>query len=276
MLAGLASCQQAAQNAFNLLKQGTIVGGSNHNTSQGGVNVGTTLTWDHFFASLAQYYTSLRVDQYPTSDTVYRNQSRNISPMEIAGLQAVLGVIKAVAEQDEVARIAICDQPAWAPMQVMLGLVSCSVPIAFKSELFLTLAALAKSKRTANQLWNYLEASQVIVTVPTINKFTAQGVETEIEQNERRNEEYPLSQAVLEMIYALVTTSEVNNLGSGVRRPGLEPYLKFVVEAVFLKFNSRSYKDPQEKWRIGEKCTRILRYFVSTYQVSGRERGWNG
>lgn len=199
-----------------------------------------------------------------------------ISPLEMAGLHAVLGVIRAVAERDEVARIAICDQPTWAPMQVMLGLVSCSVPISFKSELFLTLAALAKSKRTANQLWNYLEASQVIGTVPSLSKFGAQqGIETEIEQNELRSEAYPLSQAVLELIYALVTTSEPNNLGSGARRPGLEPYLQFVVNAIFLKFNSRNYKDQQEKWRIGEKCLRILSYFVRTYQVSERGRsGW--
>ena len=114
MLAGLASCQQSAQNAFNLLKQGAMGGGGNTTLTGGS----TTITWDHFFASLAQYYTNLRVDQYPTSDTVYRNTSRSISPMEMAGLHAVLGVIKAVAEQDEVARIAICDQPTWAPMQV--------------------------------------------------------------------------------------------------------------------------------------------------------------
>lgn len=271
MLAGLANSQQSAQNAFNLLKQGTGGGGGGGGGSGGVAQGSTTITWDHFFSSLAQYYTNLRVDQYPTSDTVYRNTSRSISPMEIAGLHAVLGVIKAVAEQDEVARIAICDQPSWAPMQVMLGLISCSVPITFKSELFLTLAALAKSKRTANQLWNYLESSQVIVTMPSINKFQSQGIETEIEQNELRNESYPLSQAVLEMVYALVSTSEPNNLGAGARRPGLEPYLQFVVNAIFLKFNSRNYKDAQEKWRLGEKCLRILSHFVRTYQVNPKD-----
>lgn len=44
MLAGLSSCQQSARNAFNLLKQGSGVSGS------------TTLSWDHFFSSLARYY----------------------------------------------------------------------------------------------------------------------------------------------------------------------------------------------------------------------------
>lgn len=259
MLAGLASCQQSAQNAFNLLKQGCGVAGS------------TIITWDHFFASMAKYYTSLRVDQYPNSDTVYRSgTTRNtISALELAGLQAVLGVIRAVAEEDEVSRIAICDQPNWAPIQVMLGLVSCSVPITFKAELLLTLTALAKSKRTANQMWNHLEASQIISTIPSIqSKFQSLGLESELEQNESRTETYPLTQAVLELLYGLVTaTSEPHNLGSGSRKPGLEPYLRFVLNAIFLRFNTRCYKEPADKWRIAEKCLRILNHFMQTYEV---------
>lgn len=45
MLAGLASCQQSARNAFNLLKQGSNISGS------------TSLSWEHFFGSLSRYYT---------------------------------------------------------------------------------------------------------------------------------------------------------------------------------------------------------------------------
>lgn len=48
MLAGLSSCQQSARNAFNLLKHGSGVSGSN------------TLSWDHFFNSLAKYYTYVK------------------------------------------------------------------------------------------------------------------------------------------------------------------------------------------------------------------------
>jgi len=36
-------------------------------------------------------------------------------------------------------------------------------------------------------------------------------------------------------------------LGAGYRVPGFEPYLAFVRDDVFLKFNSRAYQDPNEK-----------------------------
>ncbi|EAT37498.1 AAEL010526-PA [Aedes aegypti] len=160
MLAGLSSCPQSARNAFNLLKQGGGASGSM-----------ATISWDHFFNSLFRYYQNLRQEQNPGSETVYRNRalSRNINPQEIAGLQAVLQVIRAVATHDEVARVALCEHPNWAPLHVLLGLISCSVPISLKAELVQTLAALGKSKETALQLWNNLEASQVITTIPTTN-----------------------------------------------------------------------------------------------------------
>lgn len=120
-------------------------------------------------------YRNLRQEQHAVTDTVYnRNRlltARNINPQEMAGLQAVLAVIRAVAEHDEFARIALCDHPNWQPLVVLLGLVGCAVPIALKAELLLTLAALAKSKETALQLWQNLEVSQIIQTIPHSSAF---------------------------------------------------------------------------------------------------------
>lgn len=174
---------------------------------------------------------------------MYRNRvlNRNINPQEIEGLQAVLGVIRAVAIHDEVARIALCEHPSWNPLQILLGLVSCSIVIPLKTELLLTLAALGKSKETALQLWVNLEASQIISTIPTTNAFStvSSGIESEIEKTECRNETYPLSQAVLEFLHTLSTTVLPRNLGAGPRRAGIYPYFQFVLESIFLKFNNR-------------------------------------
>lgn len=102
--------------------------------------------------------------------------SRNINPQEIAGLQAVLQVIRAVASHDGVARIALCEHPSWAPLHVLLGLISCSIIVPLKADLVLTLAALGKSVETAVQLWNTLEASQIISTIPTTANFVNRGI----------------------------------------------------------------------------------------------------
>lgn len=137
MLAGLSSCAQSARNTFNLLKQGSGLSGS------------ATLSWEHFFSSLARYYSyvsyqllffnlhsdlliilrnprNLRQEQCPGSETVYRNRvlNRSINPQEIEGLHAVFGVIRSVATYDEMARVALCEHPNWAPLYVLLGDIS--------------------------------------------------------------------------------------------------------------------------------------------------------
>lgn len=98
--------------------------------------------------------------------------NRTISPLEVEGLTSVLSIIKAVANYDENARIALCEHPNWAPIQVLLGLLGCSVPIMLKAEILLTLTALAKSKETAAQIWMNLENSQIISTIPSTHTFS--------------------------------------------------------------------------------------------------------
>ncbi|XP_059616837.1 nuclear pore complex protein Nup205 [Phlebotomus argentipes] len=258
MLAGLSSCEQSARNTFNLLKQGSSISGR------------TAITWDHFFNSFTQYYTNLRQEQNPSMDTVYRNRAlnRNISPQEIMGLQAVLELVRAVADNDEMARITICEQSTWSPLQIMVGLVGCSVIIPLKTDFIKTLASLSKSRETALQLWNCLEVSQIIHTIPSTAQFHNQGIETEIEQNESRNEVYPLTQAILELLYTLTKTAIPKNLGAGTRKPGLDPYFTFVVDKVFLRFFNRNYKEPAELWEVAERCLRILDLFLETYEVN--------
>lgn len=64
-------------------------------------------------------------------------------------------------------------------------------------------------------------------------------LEVEIEQNECRLEKYPLTESVLDLLYSLLTTSMPKNLGGGPRKPGFDPYLKFVVNGILLKFYNR-------------------------------------
>lgn len=206
-------------------------------------------------------------------DTVYRSRafSRNISPQEIAGLQAVLQVIRTVATHDENARIALCEQPNYSPMPVMLGLISCSIIVPLKANLILTLAALGKSNETAIQLWNHLESCQIICTVPTTSNFGNRGIESELEEIESRNETYPLTRAMLELLYTLSNVIVPKSLGAGPRKPGLDPYMNFVIDSVFLKFYNRNYKDPQEKWDVAEKCLQICDMFLRMYEISPRD-----
>lgn len=156
-------------------------------------------------------------------------------------------------------------------MPVMLGLISCSIIVPLKANLVLTLAALGKSSETAIQLWNLLETSQVICTVPTTSNFGSRGIESELEEIESRNETYPLTLAMLELLYTLSSVIVPKSLGAGPRKPGLDPYVTFIIDTVFLKFYNRNYKDPQEKWEVAEKCLQLCDIFMRMYEVSPRD-----
>lgn len=72
-------------------------------------------------------------------------------------------------------------------------------------------------------------------------------VQIELEEIETQIEEYSETRAFLDLLDNLTDVPVPASLGAGHRVPGFQPYLEFVRDAVFLKFDSRGYKDPQEK-----------------------------
>ncbi|KAF5282238.1 hypothetical protein FQA39_LY17658 [Lamprigera yunnana] len=254
MLRSLSTFQQSARYCFNMLKQ--------LNPSYN-----STVSWDHFFMSFNQYFNNLRQEISPVTDTMYRRavHHKGITPQEIQGLQAVLNLIQTVAEQDAFSRLALCEHPGWAPLNILLGLVGCAVPIAIKANLLLTIAALSKSPETAAQTWNNVEASQILITVPTTSSYQPRGLQTELDETESNMEEYPLTRALLYLLDTLTDSGIPRTLGAGPRKPGFDPYLTFIL-SVFSKFQSRSYKIAEERWIITATCLKLLDKFLIQYE----------
>ncbi|CAH1170192.1 unnamed protein product [Phaedon cochleariae] len=255
MLSGLSSSQQTARHCFNMLKQV-------------GSHISANLSWDHFFMSFSQYYNNLRQEAPPQTDTVYRSRAsynKGVSPQELDGLHAVLLLMRTVAEHDEFSRLALCEHPGWSPLTVLLGLVSCSVPIPLKADLLLTLAALSKSSENASQMWENLEASQILITIPTTSSYAPRGIETELEEIESRLEEYPLTRGVLKLLDVLTDFGIPRTLGAGPRKPGFDPYLNFIINSVFLKYHTRSYRNGTEKWEVALACLKLFEKFITRY-----------
>ncbi|EDV91738.1 nuclear pore complex protein Nup205 [Drosophila grimshawi] len=257
MIAGLTRTEFAARAAFNLLKD-----------SQ---NVSSTyaVSWDNFFTALNCYFTNMRSDQQSIGGSIYRSRPmpRNIAPSETEIMISVLGIVQAVADNDEISRIVICEHVNWQTPQVLLGLLACTTSVALKGQILLTLAALSKSKESARSIWFHLEESQVI---PTMTKnssaYASFSLAEEIVQNECRMETYKLSRGVLQLLNTLMTTHMPHRLGAGQRKGGYDPYLHFVIDKIFLKFYNRAYKDPVERWEVGAKCMQLLYFLLATYQ----------
>ncbi|XP_053982005.1 nuclear pore complex protein Nup205 [Hylaeus volcanicus] len=257
MIASLASSPQAARQAFNFLKPN-------------GTSGSTTISWDHFFGSLTRYYMNLRKELPPSQDTVYRQRGhpKGITPDEVKGLKAVFLVVQVIAKNDEMSRIAICDHPGWKVLPSLIGLVSCGIPIPLKAVLVRTLAALARSPESSSTVWQSLEAAQIISTKPTTSSYQPRGVQTELEEIESKKDEYPLTRAVLELLDVLTDFPIPRLLGMGQRIPGFDPYLHFIINTVFLKFHTRSYKNPAEKWEVAEACLKIFSKLMKQYEPS--------
>ena len=174
-------------------------------------------------------------------------------------------LIKTVAEHDDFSRLALCEHPGWAPLSVLLGLIGCSIPIPLKANILITLAALCKSPEIATQMWNNLEVSQILVTIPTTSSYQPRGIQTELEEVESRMEEYPLTKGMLKLLDVLIDAGIPRMLGAGPRIPGFDPYLTYIINSIFLKFNSRSYKNMAEKWEIAYLCLKLFAKFLARY-----------
>lgn len=109
-----------------------------------------------------------------------------------------------------------------------------------------------------------------IMGICLFSELGVSNLEAEIEQNECRIERYALSLGILNLLDALITTGLPKNLGAGPRQTGFGPYLDFILNGIVLKFYNRNYKDPVEKWIIGEKCFKIIHYLLTMYHIRGR------
>ncbi|XP_066259964.1 nuclear pore complex protein Nup205 [Euwallacea similis] len=255
MLSGLSSTPETAKHCFNMLKQA-------------GTHLSRTLSWDHFFLSFGQYYHNLRQETPPQIDTIYRLRTgyhKGVSPQELEGLHAVLLLIRTVAEHDPFARVALCEHPVWSPLGILLGLVSCSVPILLKADLLQTLAVLSQSIANASQMWENLESSQIIVTIHTTSSYAPRGIQTELDEIESRMEEYPLTRGVLQLLNNLTVFGIPKSLGAGTRNPSFDPYLSFIINSVFLTYNSRGYRDSAEKYEVALLCLKLFEKFLRCY-----------
>ncbi|XP_064463706.1 nuclear pore complex protein Nup205-like [Ornithodoros turicata] len=255
ILHSLSQSPKCAHYCFNLLKNNGL---------------GTQLnlvSWDHFFSSLHSYYDSLRQESSVGLEAqhLYRPAAKTISPLEIRGLIAVLQLIETVVRHDEVARMTLCEHPQHSAITLLVSLAACGVPPELKSAFLNTLSAFAVSPDVAFRVWQVLEAAQLLPLRQGVTATYAPGLHTELEEVESRNEEYPVTRSMLKLISALVDHPLPSGFSANLLRSGLDPYLDFVRESVFLKFHLRGYAHENEKWEVARLCLEIVEKLLSKY-----------
>ncbi|XP_063402892.1 nuclear pore complex protein Nup205-like [Mytilus trossulus] len=262
MLTGLASNTQSALHCFELLKANGLASGG----------PSSSVSWNHIFVSLNQYYSSLRRET-PTSSEVSQRAPhiRGITLKELEGLVSVLRLANVIAEKNENCRIAFCENQQWSLIVCLFGLLTCSVPPGLKAQILLTLSAIAKTPDIAANLWQTLEVSQIIPTTRSGSGKQPSGLQIELEEIETRNEEYPMILAFLGLINSLSDIPVPAGSVTGLRSPGFDPYLSFIRDDVFLKFDTRAYKDPAEKWKVASAALEIFVKLLKCHEIRAED-----
>ncbi|GAA5862929.1 hypothetical protein JCM1840_002329 [Sporobolomyces johnsonii] len=120
------------------------------------------------------------------------------------------------------------------------------------------------------------------------------GIFTELEEVEAPNKVYPESTAFVSLLKALIhapSTSSLasslspsvgtalqkgadldsqtipDNLGAPNRPPGVDPYIKFVIDDVLLKTGQREYADPKERWKVTDVCLAFVEKCLASFDL---------
>jgi len=110
------------------------------------------------------------------------------------------------------------------------------------------------------------------------------GIFTELEEVEAPNKIYPESTAFVQLLNTLIhtpvtggepirrgtdldTNTIPDGLGAPNRPPGVDPYLKFVVDDVLLKAGQREYADPRERWKVTDVCLAFVEKCLVSFDL---------
>ncbi|GAA5979980.1 hypothetical protein JCM10908_001488 [Rhodotorula pacifica] len=289
MIASLASGPHCATYAFEFLASGGVLDGSAAPSSN--------CSWAALFGAL-EFYINHLPDRPMEVDANAEGLMNEIPPEEVPLLRAFVHVLRQVVAYSDVARATLHDNQRHKPVATLFALTTRSVPIDLKASLLSAIEAFARpggafAVDVARKTWLALEQSQILPTwtaVPTKQThgaygapLTEGGILTELEEVEAPNHVYPESTAFVRLLSTLVhapTTADPlrrgaelethaipDNFGAPNRAPGIEPYIRFVIDDVLLKAGQREYVDPRERWQVTDACFPFVEKCLASFDL---------
>lgn len=297
LLTGLSTGEESAQHCYMFLQQNNL-----------GDSRSLRISLQHIVSTFERYYDFFKLEQtQQTRQQANLTQSKaglskGMVHNELQGLVGVCRLLNQIMKHNEKIRLTLfeiqCGSDAYSSSQyasaygdklkynscsfsnLMFGLVTCPIPMLLKGEIFKILATLASTSQIAVNIWNLLESSQILQTVPVNfaapSQFTKNDIKIELEEIEARDEVYPAIRGFLEFVSSLVQSSEIpDNLGLGFRSKdsilGFQPYLQFLIKSVYLKMFYRVYKNVKEKWEITNSLLHMFHHIISRFEINSPE-----
>ncbi|KAI9095265.1 nucleoporin Nup186/Nup192/Nup205 [Phlyctochytrium arcticum] len=263
MLASLATGKECANEAHSRLN-------SNHPTSQIG-----RIAWTTLFNSLTTATESLR------------KGGPEMKAEEVEVIKAFLRLLRQVVKYSYSARRVLCDNQRMKAIQKLFWLLVCRTPVDLKGALLETLAAFCVRSDTSQdihqQVWIALEQSMIVPLNTDGNHWPRQvvrndyreGILFDLEEIESPSGRYPETQAYMRLLDTLLQglaweslSPTLMQLGAPNRLPGVRPYVKFVMDHIFLKIQLRHFVDEGDRWETMYTCLSIFDECVRSFDLA--------
>eukprot|EP01105_Mastigella_eilhardi_P008539 TRINITY_DN2068_c0_g1_i1.p1 TRINITY_DN2068_c0_g1~~TRINITY_DN2068_c0_g1_i1.p1 ORF type:complete len:1851 (-),score=442.28 TRINITY_DN2068_c0_g1_i1:45-4826(-) len=243
MLATLVQTPRCAQLVFDLLSGSHKV-----------------INWTYFFQQLEHYVNDLTQEMKRTGVRAVATGWK-IRDEDVATIMAILSLVEQVARSDEQLALHLASSQQWRPLQTFFAFIQCPVAVQVKAALAGAITGFAVHARTTPLVWNLLGNSNLFQL--------SGGAKSELEQAESPQQRYPFTTAMLHLLselLLLVFRKEYQHISA-------EPYMSFVKDSVLLRFDSRSYAVPSEKWELAYLALSVIHKFVAAYLQSQQTGG---
>lgn len=220
-----------------------------------------------------QYQQQQQQQQQPSTNDIFQRHPL-ASHEHQSILEAILKMIEQVVTHSETARVSMVRNSQWNPLYTLWGMLNIpTVPPHLMGQIMKCMASFIYSQDVANAVWTILEQSNIVASSQSDAAQQSSGIVYQLEQIESSIGKYPETLGFLTLLQALVKQGVPHDtLGlESNRPPGFGPYLNFLVDHVFNKFDTRLYNNPNEKWLIVEKCLDIFMELLTTYEPSSSD-----
>jgi len=299
MLVGLAKGHQCSDLAYNFLARsnGEVIPGSVLPTSS---SSGAAAPWTTIFGILDSWAVAsshARSQQTGPSHSGFMSshqahhhaQQATLSQKDVWLGQCFLRLLATVAKYSVSARLAISGHAHLRAIPTLVSLIPVGVPLELKGAVFSALAAFCEAGagppgvEICRAVWLLMERLEVI-NVRGGSGIAKKGVQAELELVEEASRVYPETIPFLQLLAALIHTPKqlslksrvvdaepINtipeNLGQPYRQAGIDPFVAFVIDEVFLRITGREFQDNRERWQMNDLCLAFIERCLASYDV---------
>ncbi|KAF9352656.1 hypothetical protein BGX34_012052, partial [Mortierella sp. NVP85] len=296
MLGSLAAGPHCAQHAYEFLKSN----GGRYGT-QGSTTPNTLCSWGKLFEAIDFYTKRLN------GDIAAGGQIEKIRPEEETLLKSFLHLLSTVAKYSPVARAAMNDSKQFQVIHSLFRFFICPISVDLKASILDAIASFTTASvigsDTPALVWEYLEQARILPKnyvaplpeqatpvgdkPPVTNASPRQdrenldlGIGYDIEEIEAANETFPETVAFTRLLSGLVQVplnpeeqqsigfiTLPSHLNNYYRQPGMIPYVRFVLDVVFVKALNRTYRVADEKWKVVDACLNLVERCLLSFDI---------